>query len=287
VIRTLSLSMMLVLCVMSLASAQSLDGSAYTPGKDPDIDMYLSSWKNSMPRHTHGSLVERDILTRGAPLNPPRKGAVLKYINHFSFATLDAHDSTQPTTLKGQQEIIYINSGKGTIKSGKKTDDLHNGICLLIPANLEFTITNTSDEPLTMYLINEPIPKGFRPNKEILVRDENKQPITSTGGHWIHIVKGLFSTNDGLGTLESVITVAFDPMTIGHPHSHVEGCEEAWTQLDGTSLAFIGKQIRWQEPGMGYMIPPDGNTPHSNINISKQQVKMFYFARYREHEVRK
>ena len=286
-IRTLSLSMMLVLCMMSLASAQSLDGSAYTPGKDPDIDMYMSSWKNSMPRHTHGSLVERDILTSGDPLKPPRKGAVLKYINHFSFATLDAHDSTQPTTLKGEQEIIYINSGKGTINSGRKTNDLHNGICLLIPANLKFTLTNTGDESLTMYLINEPIPEGFRPNKEILVRDENKQPIVSTNGHWIHIVKGLFSTNDGLGTLESVITVAFDPMTIGHPHSHVEGCEEVWTQLDGTSIAFLGKQIRLQEPGMGYMIPPDGNTPHSNINISEQQVKMFYFARYRDHEVRK
>lgn len=286
-IRTLSLSMMLVLCMMSLASAQSLDGSSYTPGKDPDIDLYLSSWKDSMPRHTHGSLVERDILTSGDPLKPPRKGAVLKYINHFSFATLDAHDSTQPTTLKREQEIIYINSGKGTINSGRKTNDLHNGICLLIPANLKFTLTNTGDESLTMYLINEPIPEGFRPNKEILVRDENKQPIVSTNGHWIHIVKGLFSTNDGLGTLESVITVAFDPMTIGHPHSHVEGCEEVWTQLDGTSIAFLGKQIRLQEPGMGYMIPPDGNTPHSNINISEQQVKMFYFARYRDHEVRK
>ena len=31
---------------------------------------------------------------------------------------------------------------------------------------------NSGDEPLTMYLVNEPTPDGFRPNKEILIRDE-------------------------------------------------------------------------------------------------------------------
>ncbi|HUT64114.1 MAG TPA: cupin domain-containing protein, partial [Anaerolineae bacterium] len=145
----------------------------------------------------------------------------------------------------------------------------------------------TDEVPLTMYLISEPIPDGFRPNKDMLMRDENMTPVTSTTGHWCHIVKQLFSTNDGLGTLQSVITVAFDPMTIGQPHSHVEGWEEVWTAVTGTSVAFLGKQIRWQLPGTGYMIPPNGNTPHANINTSDRQIKMFYFARYGEHKVRK
>jgi uncharacterized cupin superfamily protein len=60
-----------------------------------------------------------------------------------------------------------------------------------------------------------------------------------------------------------------------------------WTAVEGTSVLFIGKQIRMQEPGMGYMIPPDGNTPHSNINTSDKRVKLLYFARYSDHEVRK
>ncbi|MFC1693211.1 cupin domain-containing protein [Candidatus Latescibacterota bacterium] len=285
--RIVSIMLIIGLIAASAVSfAQSLDGSSYTPGKDADIDMYLSSWKESMPRHTHGSLVERDILTRGDPMNPPSRGAVLVYINHFSYATLDAHASTAPTALEGQQEVFYINSGKGIIKAGGKTADLRKDIAILMPAGLEFTMTNTGDEPLTMYLINEPIPDGFRPNKDMLVKDEKATPISGTRGHWCHIVKGLFSTNDGLGTLESVITVSFDPMTIGHPHSHGEGCEEVWTEMKGASIAFIGKQIRCQPPGTGYMIPADGKTPHSNINISGEQTKMLYFARYREHEVR-
>jgi hypothetical protein len=40
-------------------------------------------------------------------------------------------------------------------------------------------------------------------------------------------------------------------------------------------------------PGTAYMIPPDGKTPHANFNVSDHPVKLFYFARLREHEVRK
>ena len=278
---------LLVTIAASSLYAQTLDGSSYTPGKDPNIDMFIGSWKDSMPFHTHGSLIERNILTKGDPLNPPTKGAVLKYINRFTHATLNANASTEQTKLKGEQEVLYILSGKGTIKGRKITAELYSGVAVLIPAECNFSMKCTGDEPLTMYLLNEPIPSGFRVNKDLLVKDENTMPINSTTGHWCHIVKGLFNTNDGLGTLENILTVAFDPMTIGHPHSHVDGCEEVWTAIRGESIAFIGKQIRMQPEGTGYMIPPDGNTPHSNINTGTEQTKMFYFARYREHEVRK
>ncbi len=276
------LTLLLLLAIPPFVIAQSpdysqLDPKPYDPERDANIDMYMGSWNESMPKHTHGSLVERDILTKGDPMNPPAKGAVLKYVNRFTYTTLDARASTTPTTLKGEQEIFYILSGKGTIKARDRTAELYAGIAILMPAELEFTMTNTCDEPMTMYLINEPIPEGFRPNENMLVKDENITPVSSHTGHWSHIVKGLFSTQSGLGTLESVITVAFDPMTIGDSHSHGEGTEEVWTAYRGTSLAHLGRQIRKQPPGVGYMIPPDGRTTHSNINYSDEQIKIFYF----------
>ena len=287
-LKKISAALLILMLAFSVVSfAQNLDGKSFDPEVDADIDMYIGSWKESMPKHTHGSFIERDILTKGDPMNPPNKGAVLKYINRFTYATLEGHASTVPTTLKGEQEIFYILSGKGEITAGGKKADLYESVAVFIPAELEFTVKNTGDEPLTMYLINEPIPAGFRPNKYMMVKDENALPVSSTGGHWVHIVKGLFGTNDGLGTLESVITVSFDPMTIGHPHSHDEGVEEVWTSITGSSIAFIGKEIRMQHPGTGYMIPPDGKTPHGNINDSNKQIKMLYFARYGDHDVRK
>ena len=281
-----ALSLIVLLSVSGLSFAQTLDGSPYTPGVDADIDMFFGNWKESMPKHTHGSLVERDILTKGDSLNPPVKGAVLEYVNRFTHATLEARASTTPTTLKDEQEIFYIISGKGTITAGNKTSDLYSGIAVLMPANLEFTMKNTGDESLTMYLISEPYPDGFRLNKDMLVVDENTTPIGSSTAHWVGIVKQLFTIEDGLGTMESILTCSFSPMTFFHPHSHQEGTEEVWTTICGDVYYLLGKQIRHQPPGTAYLIPVDWNTPHANFNVSDRMINMFYFARYRDHEVR-
>ena len=137
---------------------------------------------------------------------------------------------------------------------GGQTAELYRNIAVLMPANLEFTLKNTGDQPLAMYVINEPTPPGFRPNSAMLVRDENKLPITSTTGLWGHIVKTLFVTADGLGTLQSVLTVTLDPLTIGKPHlvDHAD-IEEVWTALYGTSLAFVGNALAQADSGHGVL----------------------------------
>lgn len=264
---------------VSPAMSQDLDGSPYTPGKDPNIDMFMGSWRDSMPRSSHGSLIERDILTKGDPLNPTRKGAVLEYVNRFVRASLTHGTTTTPTTLKGEQEIFYITSGKGMVKAGGMSADLFDGICFLVPEGLEFTMTCTSEEPLTMFLVSEPVPSGFTPRKTLVVKNENTYPIGTKDGHWCYQERDLILKGDGLATLHAVITLTQDPMTIGHPHKHVRGCEEIWTTIKGDNIAFLGKQLRNQPPGTAYMIPPDDRTNHSNINQSKtDQIKMLYIA---------
>ncbi|MFC1539001.1 cupin domain-containing protein [Candidatus Latescibacterota bacterium] len=278
--KTVMIGLVIGLCGISFVFAQSLDGRSFDPEVDPDIDMNIGSWEDSLPKRTHGNLVERDILTRGDPLNPPSKGAVLRYMKRFTYATLGTNDSTNPVTLKKEQEIFYILSGKGVVKAGGKSADLYEGIAVLMPPEVEFTISNTGEDDLTMYLICEPVPDGFKTNTEMKISDENVIPYRTSNGHWSHIVKELFLTKDNLATLQAVLTVTYHPMTIGHPHSHDPdyGSEEVWTAIKGTSIAFIGKQIRMQPPGMAYNIPPDGNTPHSNINNTDKPVKLFYFA---------
>lgn len=277
---------------VAFTSKNELDFRPLDPENDPDIDMFIDSWKHSIPFNTHGSITERAILSKcaGDPLKPERKGAVLKYINSLSRATLDPHASTTPSTLKGEQEIFYITSGKGVVKAGGKMAEIRNGIFVLMPAELEFTITNTGDELLIMYLVREPVPEGFRPNRDMLIRDECAMAYRDQGylqGHWAHNGKNIFRVEDGLGTLESVVVITFNAMTIGQPHSHGEGHEEIWTLVQGRNLLFMGKEIRWQETGTAYKIPPTGFTPHSNINDSEEPIKFLFIARWRDHEVRK
>ena len=275
------LALLILICAASsFAAAQSISDT---------IDHYFADWHSSSPHTIRGGLQVRDIFTRGEAKAPTQKGAVLRFVNSYAHATLAVHGATQSTRLDGQQEIYFIESGRGTVTAAGQTSDLFRNIAILVPANLEFTIKNTGDQPLDMYLINEPVPAGFRPNSSILVRDENKLPITSSDGHWAHIVKTLFVTSDGLATLESVLTVALDPLTIGRPHvvDH-DDIEEVWTALQGTSIAFVGNQLRKQPPGMAFYHIPDNKTPHTNINQSEDsQVKFLYFGRYHPHDLRK
>ena len=144
------------------------------------ISLYFGDWHTSPPHVIRGSLEERDVLTRGDGLNPTRAGSVLRFINSYTYATLAAGASTKPERLDGQQEIYFVASGRGAATAGGQTADLFRNVAVLMPANLEFTLKSTGDQPLAMYVINEPTPPGFRPNANMLVRDENQIPISSS-----------------------------------------------------------------------------------------------------------
>jgi len=262
----------------------SLDGKPLDTSKDPDIDLFTGGWQTSRPFNTHGNLTERAVLSKleGDPLKPSRKGAVLTAANRFSRATLDPRSKTKPVTLKGEQEVFYFASGKGELTGGGKTYEAREGIFAIVPEGIEFTITNTSDELLVMYLLNESVPAGFIPKKELVVKDEKAMALRDQGYlkvHWAHNGKNVFVPADGLATLKSVNYITFDPMTIGQPHSHAVGTEEVWMVISGKNLMFLGKEIRWQGPGEAYKIPPNGTTPHSNINPSSEPIRFLYFSR--------
>src|ERR1700737_3570753 len=148
---------------------------------------------------------------------------------------------------------------------------------------------NTGAEELKMYVISEPTPDGFRPGKNMLVTDERQVPVRTpmaaspytlpgASGHWAHVVRDFFSRTGRLGTVRGVITVELNPMTMGEPHPHNPGQEEIWASIDGTSLAFIGTELRVQRPGMAYIIRPDQSMTHSNINPGDTPVKFLWFS---------
>lgn len=282
-----ALSVIAASCVMALAvqpaTAQTADRSQldprpYDPATEPDIEMFMGAWQDSPPRHTHGSLIERDILTQGDPSTPTTKGAVLLYASRFTHATLFTGSSTVPTALSGEQEIFYVLTGEGIISGGGVTADLYPGVGALVPQNIEFILTNTGDVPLTMYLLSDPVPAGFAGNTDIVTVDENKRPWNEGNPHWVGLSKPLFSKNNGLATIGNIITVRFDPMTMFQPHSHREGQEEVWTTVYGETYFLLGKEIRCQPTGTAYYIPPTGSTPHANFNVSDSMCKLFYFS---------
>jgi len=277
------------------AGGNSFDGpgdvryQADRDSQDRRIDMFMGDWRDSMPRHAFGSLVLRDILTRGDNFAPPQPGAILQAANYLAYGRLQPRDSTAPSRLDREQIVYYVVGGNGEITAGGKTAALHKDIAVFVPANLEFVIKNTGSVDLTMYVVSEPTPEGFAPAKEMLVTDERRVPVRTpmaaspytiqgASGHWAHIVRDLFSRTDGLATIGDIITVTIDPLTMGEPHPHNPGQEEIWAAIDGSSLAFLGSELRVQRPGMAYMIRPDRSMTHSNINSGDTPVKFLWFS---------
>ena len=98
-----------------------------------------------------------------------------------------ARNVTTPAVLKGEQVISYIDGGEGEISAGGKTVKLYNGVCVIMPPQLEFTLKNSGEDPLTMYLIVEPVPEGFKPKTEMVAKDENIQPFSMANAHWTYL----------------------------------------------------------------------------------------------------
>ena len=87
------------------AGGNSFDGPGdvrYEPDRDVQdrrIDMFIGDWRDSLPRHVYGSLVLRDILTRGDNYAPAQPGAILQAANYLAYGRLVPQDSTVPTKL--------------------------------------------------------------------------------------------------------------------------------------------------------------------------------------------
>jgi len=257
----------------------SLDGRGYT-AKDPDIDMYMGNWKESWPKRIHGSLMVREILTRceGDPLSPSYRGAVLTSAKLFAYTTLIRNNVTTPASLKGEQEIFYVLSGKGTVTVGGNTYNLHPGMAFLIPENLEFSLKGGENEHLNMYMVVEPTPPGFKPVNSIVIHDEAQIKAAATPGNWVYITKTLFKPQDGLASLRSVFIVNMEPNTFGQPHSDGVGDEEVWSALEGDIKFLLGRDIRDFPVGTACKVPPDGAMYQANMNFSDKKVKLFGFA---------
>src|SRR3984893_16482121 len=165
------------------AGGNSFDGPGdvrYQAGRDLQdrrIDMFIGDWRDSITRPAYGSLVLRDILTRGDNYAPPQPGAILQAANFLAYARLQAGNSTTPSTLTREQNVFYISGGSGEITARGKTAALHRDIAVFIPADLEFVMKNTGSDTLTMYVVSEPVPDGFAPAKAMLVTDEREVPI--------------------------------------------------------------------------------------------------------------
>jgi mannose-6-phosphate isomerase-like protein (cupin superfamily) len=261
----------------------NLDPERPNPATDPDIDMFMGNWRDSMPRTMHGNMVFRDMLTtlQGPDrLHPTRKGAVLESSTAVSYATLEPGASAWNVEkqLEGVQQVFVVDSGAGTITSGNKTSALTKDVSFIITPGLNFRIASSGKEYLTFYVVTEKLPQGFTPNQELVVVD-NRGEAPFMRVHWAHIDRPLINSRNGMSQYGAFTEVKLDAMTMSQPHSHDPNVEEIWIATDGEIELFLGKQLRKLPVGTAYRIPSTGRTAHANINVSDGMIKLIHMMK--------
>jgi hypothetical protein len=228
----------------------------------------------------HGAIMVRSILRHGDPYHPGDPGAVLQYRKDWRYGTMVAHNQT-PLAAFADQWFLYIEDGKGQLDDGEKYWELNEGIATLIPPNLKFRITNSSDEPLRMLILTWTPQPGAKPANGILVRDVNVMPFTMCGGqicHWSYFGKNLFNSAHGLSPRESFHVVYVPPMSIAEPHAHVQGWEEVWTKLPPyDSYLTLGSEVREMPANTAFLAPPNYKTVHAVQNLRKDAVQAWLY----------
>jgi len=272
--KLMATALLLATAFWPLVHAQELQ-----VGSNAYVDMYFADWHTSKAQ-TLGPVTEYTVFTKGDPMKPTAKGAILHYVDSYVYATVAPGASSSSVTLSGKQRVYYFTSGTGTISAGGDSAPVSINIAVLVPANLAFTIKNTGKNPLSSYVITEPAPSGFQPGRKLVVKDESSTPVSSAQEEWSRIVRPLFTSADGLATISSVETVTLDALTITRPFiGTLPNTEHLWMELSGTSIALIGPYLRRQTPGMAYEHPPDNLAPTANVDYSEdRQVKFLLVA---------
>lgn len=245
--------------------------------------MWIRSWLDSPSTATHGNLIERVLFTWKDPSQPAKPEAELLNIRSISHARLEPNTTTVATAHSGYQEILYVESGEGSIKAGERSEEITEGSIILIPQGLSHQIVNEWDDPLDLVSVIDDVPPGLEAKaaKKLVVKNYHDVPIGTTTSHWHHIVRGLLGEKDGLVTVGSVLIVEIDGMQIAEPHAHPANFDEVWYQLEGISIMFLGQEIRRQYPGMAVAVPP--GVQHASINDSDELMRWLYVsARPRE-----
>jgi hypothetical protein len=253
------------------------------PDIDLDVSPYVSSWKDSPERIGHGGFVERDIFTRGDPLHPAKKGAVLVYLKQYTHCVLGGNALTESSLLRGEQDVFYITRGMGRIESGAERVDIAEGAGVFVPAGVECRFVNTSGVPLEAILVAEELPAGFTPAGKIVVKRYRDQ--TPSFCCWAYTVFSLFGKDDGLAEPMGIAVVAVEGFGMGSPHFHVRGCEEIWLKLSGApNPLLLGKKLLRQDIGDAFLPAPNGLMPHAVVNDTDSPMTWLYVGNRRDHE---
>ena len=259
-----------------------LDGSAFDPAVDPDVDMFMGGSRYAFPRIMHGNLYFRDMLTglQGTdPVRPTRTGAVLQNATAVSYAQLEPGSTAHRIDgeLKDAQQVFIVQSGTGTITSGGTSRTLAKDMGFIVPAGADFRLTAGGDRFMNFYVVTEKLPAGTAPAREVKVIDNRELPQVMNA--WTSRERPLVTRADGLVQYQAITAAEMNPQVMTRPYSVARGGEEVWIATEGSVDLLMAKQLRKVSAGTAFAVPPTGIAAQAKLNLTGEPARFIYLSK--------
>ena len=249
------------------------------PDVDTDVFLYINHWRNSLPTEGHGGFIERDILTPGDPLRPPKKGAVLKYIKAYKRAALEPRCTTQSFKSDKEQVFLCVFSGAGARRGGGQVgrDRARHGRLPSGRTGLPILQSGRGGPGADHGRRGGPRRLRTRTTGCRSAITARRSPASACTG------PTSAAASPGTRRPSSPIPWASPPSrstssTSPSPMSTARAARRSGASSKGTSLLLFGNRLLRQEPGEAFLVPPNKKVPHSSINPSDEPMLWLYMG---------
>lgn len=217
---------------------------------------------------------------------------ILRSMVRFAEVTVDAHGDCQTTLYDHEEEIYFVQEGKGTLHYGDGTHAMRQNDFTYLPPGVKHSIGNSSEQALRVLVMGFKIPDKTRigtpsDHPKIVNLDDVKEETVD--GHPSSVLYKLLAgphtakrdAIDEAYVVTSFFFMDFAPGGTNFPHHH-ETAEEIYLVLEGQGEMVAGSGVDGLEgrypakPGDAYYFRPNCTVGFYNQN--KPEAKAYILA---------
>lgn len=267
---TLRISLLLLLLAPGLMAQGRKIDPTWLHRYLPDVSAYGSKFATDSCRY-------KPLFGEGDP-----SGNILRSISRFGEAEVSKHGRCETVSYEREEEIYFVESGRGTLHYGDESHPLRQGDFTYLPPGVKHSISTDSGEELRVLVMGFKIPAKIAlspPSSHPRIANLDEVKEETVDGHPSSVLYKLLvgphgakrDTMDDAYVVTSLFWMDFAPGGTNFPHHH-ETAEEIYLLVEGNGEIVAGSGMDGIEarfparPGDVYYFRPNCTVGFYNQN---------------------
>ena len=157
---------------------------------------------------------------------------------------------SRPQSLNGRQEILYVVSGRGTIRVDGGEHAVEADTAVFVAGDETYEVENAGPEPLVVVSVLAPQERGPGPNRKVVIRFADQPELRADAKRTFR-----YLVNEDAGCHDVTQFVGIVEPCRAPDHSHTY--DEVGYIIEGEGVAHIGDEHVPLHPGSCFHLPPE------------------------------